>query len=44
MNKNYDEFLETKRKKVIQSGFDIDEKKLNPMLFEFQKFVNKRAK
>lgn len=39
----YAEFLETKRKKVIASGFDIDESELNQMLFDFQKFTVKRA-
>ena len=34
----YDEFLETKQKTHIFSGFDIDESELNPMLFDFQKF------
>lgn len=39
----YEEFLKTKQKKVVESGFDIDESELNPMLFDFQKFTVKRA-
>jgi DNA modification methylase/superfamily II DNA or RNA helicase len=40
---NYSEFLETKKRKIVKSGFDIDVKELNPMLFDFQKFTIKRA-
>lgn len=40
---SYTDFLKTKQKKVIESGFDIDESELNPMLFDFQKFTVKRA-
>jgi hypothetical protein len=40
---DYIEFLKTKQKQIIKSGFDIEESELNPMLFPFQKFVNKRA-
>lgn len=40
---SYTDFLKTKQKKVIESGFDVDESKLNPMLFDFQKFTVKRA-
>jgi len=39
----YNEFLESKRRKVIESGFDVDESDLNPMLKPFQKFTVKRA-
>lgn len=39
----YSSFLKQKQKRIIESGFEIDESKLNPMLFDFQKFVNKRA-
>lgn len=35
---NYNEFLETKRKSFIESGFDIDESNLNPLLKDFQKY------
>jgi DNA modification methylase len=40
---DYQKFLESKQKKVIQSGFYIEESELNPMLFDFQKFTVKRA-
>lgn len=39
---DYKQFLETKIKKASQSGFDIQESKLNKMLFPFQKFIVKR--
>jgi len=39
----YKDFLKTKEKTVIQSGFDIEESELNSMLFDFQKFTVKRA-
>jgi DNA modification methylase len=37
----YKEFLETKKKSFIESGFDVE--KLNEKLFDFQKFCVKRA-
>ena len=40
---NYNEFLETKKKNHIFSGFDIDESELNNHLFDFQKFIVKTA-
>lgn len=43
MDKNYKEFLETKRKSFIESGFEIEEKKLNKSLKDFQKFGVKVA-
>jgi hypothetical protein len=39
----YKEFLETKQKAHIYSGFDIDESELNRFMFPFQKFIVKRA-
>ena len=39
----YKDFLETKVKTHVSSGFDIDEKKLNSNMFDFQKFIVKRA-
>lgn len=39
----YKQFLETKKKKFISSGFDIDEIKLNNNLFDFQKYAVKTA-
>jgi hypothetical protein len=40
---NYLDFLQTKQKTHILSGFDVDEKKLNTNMFDFQKFIVKRA-
>lgn len=40
---NYNDFLETKKKSFIHSGFEIDERELNPMLFDFQKYAVKTA-
>ena len=39
----YKTFLETKRKTFLESGFEIDESKLNPLLKEFQKYGVKTA-
>jgi len=36
---SYQEFLKTKQKNVIHSGFEISVKEINPALFEFQKFT-----
>jgi DNA modification methylase len=35
---DYNAFLETKRKTFIESGFDIDDSNLNPLLKDFQKY------
>jgi DNA modification methylase len=40
---DYKDFLETKQKNHIESGFDIEESCLNKYLFDFQKFIVKRA-
>lgn len=40
---SYIDFLQTKQKTHILSGFDVDEKKLNSKMFDFQKFIVKRA-
>lgn len=40
---NYLEFLKTKQKTHISSGFDIDDSMLNNNMFDFQKFIVKRA-
>lgn len=40
---DYNEFLESKRKRFIDSGFDIDESELNHYLFDFQKHIVKTA-
>jgi hypothetical protein len=41
--KDYLEFLESKQKAHIHSGFDVDESELNSFMFDFQKFIVKRA-
>jgi DNA modification methylase len=38
---NYKQFLESKTKSFIESGFDIDESDLNSNLFDFQKYIVK---
>lgn len=40
---NYQEFLNSKIKRIQESGFDVDEISLNKQLFDFQKFIVKRA-
>lgn len=40
---NYKEFLETKRKTAIKSGFEIDQSYLNHKLKDFQKFIVQKA-
>ena len=40
---SYNNFLETKRKSFIESGFEIEENKLNPLLKDFQSFGVKTA-
>jgi len=43
MEKEYLDFLKKKQKTQTLSGFDIKETKLNKHLFDFQKFIVKRA-
>lgn len=43
IKKEYFDFLRSKQKNIIVSGFEIDENKLNPSMFLFQKFIVKRA-
>jgi superfamily II DNA or RNA helicase len=40
---NYEQFLQSKQKTHIHSGFDIEESELNENLFPFQRFIVKRA-
>ena len=40
---SYEKFLESKKKSFIESGFDINESELNINLFDFQKYIVKRA-
>ncbi len=42
-NDGYLDFLKSKQKNHIMSGFDIDEISLNSKMFPFQKFIVKRA-
>ena len=35
---DYEKFLESKRKTFIESGFEVKQKELNPLLKDFQKF------
>lgn len=39
----YEQFLKTKRKTFLESGFKISEEKLNPLLKDFQKYGIKTA-
>ncbi len=43
MTMNYSEFLESKQKNHVYSGFEIGESHLNKAMFPFQKFIVKRA-
>ena len=40
---DYKTFLESKQKAIQESGIEINDKELNKSLFEFQKFIVKRA-
>jgi hypothetical protein len=40
---DYKEFLESKRKTFVESGFEIDDSELNPLLKDFQKYGIKTA-
>lgn len=35
----YEEFIESKKPRVIKSGFEVDRNSLNPMLFEWQRDI-----
>ncbi len=43
MELTYDQFLQSKQKNHIKSGFAVSDSDLNEKLFEFQKFIVKRA-
>src|SRR5579864_8176602 len=43
MSEEYKAFLEKKKRNVIQTGIDISEEHLNPLLFDFQKYAVKQA-
>lgn len=40
--REYNDLLEAKKTKKIESGFDVEESGLNPRLFDFQKYCVKR--
>ena len=40
---NYQDFLKTKQKTLNESGIKISEDKINPLLFDFQRFSVVRA-
>lgn len=40
---NYQQFLESKKKKRIDSGFEVNDIDLSHQLFDFQKFIVKKA-
>lgn len=40
--REYNDLLEAKKTKKIESGFDVDEAGLNPRLFDFQRYCVKR--
>ena len=40
---DYEKFLQSKIKTHQESGFEIKESKLNPKLFDFQKFIVSRC-
>jgi DNA modification methylase len=43
MTTTYNEFLNSKIKSIQESGFEVAESDLNPKLFDFQKYIVKRA-
>ncbi|MCM1075979.1 MAG: hypothetical protein NC411_01300 [Bacteroides sp.] len=38
----YQDFLESKKTHVIESGFEVSDKDLSPILFDFQKYCVRR--
>ncbi len=40
---NYKEFLKQKERLIVSTGFDVNESELNNNLFDFQRFIVKRA-
>lgn len=42
-NKEYMEFLETKKSQRIESGFNVEDSEINQVLFPFQRYCVKRA-
>lgn len=40
---NYHDFLEKRKRSIIESGFDIPAEKINPILFDFQNYAVRKA-
>ena len=40
---DYKDFLKSKQKTQVESGFELSESELNKNMFDFQKFIVKRA-
>ncbi|WDF45274.1 SNF2-related protein [Chryseobacterium sp. KACC 21268] len=40
---SYEQFIESKSKKIIETGFEISESVLNSNLFDFQKYIVRKA-
>lgn len=43
IEQTYEDFLKSKIKTIQESGFDVTDQQLNPNLFDFQKYIVKRA-
>lgn len=41
--KDYTQFLESKKKRIMDDGFSVDDNNLNPYLFDFQRHIVKTA-
>ena len=41
--KNYFELLESKKKRIADAGFDVEDNQLNEKLFDFQRHIVKTA-
>src|SRR5690349_97590 len=40
---SYQDFLEKRKKSIIESGFEIPDHKINPILFDFQNYAVRKA-
>ena len=40
---DYCQFIETKKRKALRSGFKLDQDQLNPKLKDFQRFIVQKA-
>lgn len=43
MELTYDDFIKSKIKRITDSGFEVSESDINPLCFDFQKYIIKRA-